>query len=931
MLNVREVFGDKRSEENIAQIECNLSTILLARNDGTVHRRNATATEQPTDIDTIVIPVRMGFDVIRHVFLDSTGIHSLVCLSNGEMFYLHGESTRPWKLTRLRGAAESAVLVGHRNDRIGNTNRHTTDGSTTVTTNTVSLLVGTSVGFLYEVLLTVEETVSIAATRVATIVVREQSAVVLYQLEDQTAITSLRLETLRCTTNDTDGKKKPDDIRFLLLFATYAPARLYHFLWASIRTHPLPGGLPSAQVELPSLQTLKLHTEASNQSTTNLPPLILSAKLYTRLALLSADILELPGESSWGTRVHGLPALLFLSPPISAAGGHKGIIGANSSSIFTNAKSVMPAAMFALLTPMGIYHGSLSLSMQNNGGADVTVSLDSAHLFPYALPSRSVVSTATAITINSSSSVGAGAGSGGNGGVTAESVGVEFDDDGDDEHDGAMGDALMPTTAAASSTNSSLLMPPLLSATTAVGARETTTTSALGVMTSNVSEPNNCIPVGLAVTTHHFLVLAEVSDSSNSNSNGKRPAGAGNGNALVSHDPHPIMYLLLFMSRMDGHLVHCVRLLTEEEGDATPLLNPQSTASTTTTGQTPPHPSSSIHRIVFDKDKRDHGRATSSVVHVRGRPLGLSALTSAATSNSSSAMNDMTCCWLYTDRSLLEVRVEDEESFVWRTYLNKALTVKTNRLRIGNIHGMLSSGAINSDSDDAIRDNADDVLSTAALANTLASFRSALQFCKHNSERSLVLRSEAEFLLSLAHLLPHGDGMNSRKGCEHHEEAAAVCFAQSNVAFDEAVLRLLRMIPAITTVGSTERMRQEEQSDVDLGLDYEGGHSSTLGDDIKFAKDWQWFGDIGSLHEGQLSMTDWRWQAVHQYLNELVNDHETSSDASSAAAAVSDSSAGLSLIKRTMICTWYYIGYLHIFVSHHVSRSSSSFTFVLFS
>ena len=931
MLNVREVFGDKRSEEgNIAQIECNLSTILLARNDGTVHRCHTTSTttvertyQQPVDIDTVVIPVRTGFDVIRHVFLDSTGIHSLVCLSNGDMYYLHGESTRPWKLTRLRGAAESAVLVGHRNDRTGNTNRHTTEGSTTVTTNTVSLLVGTSVGFLYEVLLTIEETISIAATRIVTIVVREQSAVVLHQLEDQTAITSLRLETLRCN-NDTDGKKKVDDIRFLLLFATYAPARLYHFLWASIRTHPLPGGLPSAQVELPSLQTLKLHAEASNQSSsTNLSPLILSAKLYTRLALLSADILELPGESSWGTREHGLPPLLFLSPPISAAGSHEDaqpiaagsrtstrIAGTNSSSTVTDAKSVMPAAIFALLTPMGIYHGSLSLSMQNNGGADVTVSLDSAHLFPYALPSRSVASTTTAITSNSnSSSVGAGAGSGGSGGVSAESGGVGFDDDGDDDHDDAMDDALMRTTVA-SSTNSSLLMPNL-AATTAEGA-ETTMTSALAVASSN-----NCIPVGLAVTTHHFLMLAEVNDSSNSNSNGNR----------LDHDPHPIMYLLLFMSRLDGHLVHCIHLVTEE-GNTTPVINPQTTASTTTTGHTPTHPSSSIHRIVFDKDKQDHGRATSSVVQVRGRPLGLSALTSAAAaaSTSSGIRNGVTtCCWLYTARSVLEVRVEDEESFVWRTYLNKALTVKTNRLRIGNAHGKLSR-AINSDSDDAVREAADDVLSPAALANTLASFRSALQFCKHNSERSLVLRSEAEFLLSLAHLSPQGDGINSRSGCEQqqqqqHEQAAAVCFAQSNVAFDEAVLRLLRMIPAVTTVASVEQMRQEEQSDGDLGRDYEGGHS-TLGDDVNFAKDWRWLGDV-SLHEGQSTMTVWRWQAVHQYLNELVNDHDSSS-AAAASAAVSDSSAGLSLIKRTMICTWYHIEYLHILVSCHVLRSSPS-------
>ena len=907
MWNVREVVSsDKNSEGNIAQVKCNLSTILLAREEGTVHRYH---TDENTDVDTVVIPVRTGLDVIRHVFLDSTGVHSLVCLSSGDMFYLHDESTRPWKLTRLRGAAESAVLVGHRSDWTGgssSTNRNnqpsTTEGPTTVTTSTVSLLIGTSVGFLYEVLLTIEQTVSIAATRVVEIVVREQSAVVLHQLEDQTAITSLRLETLRCT-NDIDGKKTTDDIRFLLLFATYAPARLYHFLWASIRIHPPPGGLPSAQVELPSLQTMKLHAEASNESSPNLPPLILSTKLYTRLALLSADMLELPGESSWGInnmildhRAHhrnGLPALLFLSPPISVAVSHGNaqpviagsrtstrVTGAASTSVVKDAKSVMPAAVFALLTPMGIYHGSLSLSLQNNGGTDVNVSLDSAHLFPYALPSCFVASTATTVTTSSSSSIGARD-------LSAESAdGVRLDDDGDDDHDDdAMDDTLMRTTVASSNSSSSLLMPQTAAKTTA-GAESAT--SSIG------SGRNNCNPVGLAVTAHHFLVLTDVSDSSSSSSNINRPAGS----ALVDYDPHPIM-CLLFMSRLDGHLVHCVYLVAEE-GDTTPAVSLPSSANPFTASSSSSSSSSSVHRNMFDKEKGDHGRATSSVVRIRGRPLGLSALTAASTS-SSTGKGLTTCCWLYTDRSVMEVQVVDEESFVWRTYLNKALAAKADRLRVGSTLVKLSR-ASDSDSDDVAHEAADDALSPAALANTLTSFRSALQFCKYSSERSLVLRSEAEFLLSYAR-----SSSSSSSSCEQHEQAAAVCFAQARVAFDEVVLRLLRMIPAAATVASAERMRHKEQGNDDFGCDYDGGHS-TSGDGVNFSKDWRWLGDV-CLHEGQTT-TDWRWQAVHQYLNELVSDHAFSHDqddtsaAAAAAAAVGDSPAGLSIIKRTMICTW---------------------------
>lgn len=77
----------------------------------------------------------MRQDDISRVFLDPTGAHTLICLKNSDNFYLHSRSQRPKKVSKLQGVVECVAF-----DRQQGTD-----------TNTKSFLVGTSLGYIYEI------------------------------------------------------------------------------------------------------------------------------------------------------------------------------------------------------------------------------------------------------------------------------------------------------------------------------------------------------------------------------------------------------------------------------------------------------------------------------------------------------------------------------------------------------------------------------------------------------------------------------------------------------------------------------------------------------------------------------------------------------------------------------------------------------------
>lgn len=88
-----------------AQVANNV--LVLALSNGRILRIDL---NRPEDIDDIDLPKRPSeVGVIRHMFLDPTASHLLVCTSLGENYYLHSQSRQPRPLTRLRGVTIESV------------------------------------------------------------------------------------------------------------------------------------------------------------------------------------------------------------------------------------------------------------------------------------------------------------------------------------------------------------------------------------------------------------------------------------------------------------------------------------------------------------------------------------------------------------------------------------------------------------------------------------------------------------------------------------------------------------------------------------------------------------------------------------------------------------------------------------------------------
>jgi len=140
------------------------NTIALAIQDRCSILRFSLDADSPEDIE--VLPSKRAEDSVQHLFLDPTGHHLIICLQNGDNYYLHSRSTRPKKLSRLQGNVESVAF-----DR--------QSGTETVTK---SFLVGTSTGFIYEMSLESGG--------------KERTCHLIYQLDQPLAITSIYFETI---------------------------------------------------------------------------------------------------------------------------------------------------------------------------------------------------------------------------------------------------------------------------------------------------------------------------------------------------------------------------------------------------------------------------------------------------------------------------------------------------------------------------------------------------------------------------------------------------------------------------------------------------------------------------------------------------------------------------------------------------------------
>ena len=194
------------SSQKLGRMICHLTTsnnvLVAATTACTVFRWNLDANSVEEEIEIS----RKAEDSIEHVFLDPSGHHTMICLRNGDNYYLHSRSTRPKKLSRLQGCVESVAF-----DRQPGTE-----------TATRPFLVGTRLGCVYEMALDSGG--------------KEKTCQLVHQLDKPISITAIHFETISGTVSSSgeatvgQGTLPASNTRYFILLATPEPTRLYHFL-----------------------------------------------------------------------------------------------------------------------------------------------------------------------------------------------------------------------------------------------------------------------------------------------------------------------------------------------------------------------------------------------------------------------------------------------------------------------------------------------------------------------------------------------------------------------------------------------------------------------------------------------------------------------------------------------------------------------------
>lgn len=367
------------------------NTIALGCQDRCSILRFNLDAESPEDIE--VLPSRKQEDSVQHLFLDPTGHHLIICLQNGDNYYLHSRSTRPKKLSRLQGNVECLAF-----DR--------QSGTETVTK---SFLVGTSTGFIYEMSLESGG--------------KERTCQLIHQLDQPISITSIYFEVI---TNNDKATTLGDNLTPNHLTASTS--------LSSSSAGSYTAGDSSASTTL-SAAAAAVSMSASASATALLGG-VMSAAVAGPFG--GGGSYAEKGDSNLGSDERSTKLFVMFSTTsptrlyfFLGSGSFKDIFVASNSS-FTelpggisraelhcfNKYTHTRAQSFALMTAMGIYHGSIvfspsSTSKGNGGGigaagTDETVQMVEALLMPY-------LNTATVTLSQQSSNVGVMNGGGGGG------------------------------------------------------------------------------------------------------------------------------------------------------------------------------------------------------------------------------------------------------------------------------------------------------------------------------------------------------------------------------------------------------------------------------------------------------------------------------------------------------------------------------------
>lgn len=160
-------------------VGCYGNTVLLFRQGG-------------GDPDMVEISKKKELDNdIQRMFVDPSGHHIIMCLRNGDNYYLHTKGTKAKKISRLQGVIESIAF----------------DKELSNESSIKSFLVGTSMGFIYEMSLDSSG--------------KEKNCSVVYHLQEQIPITSIYFDKV------TEGNAT---YTYVVLTTSHESVRVHYYI-----------------------------------------------------------------------------------------------------------------------------------------------------------------------------------------------------------------------------------------------------------------------------------------------------------------------------------------------------------------------------------------------------------------------------------------------------------------------------------------------------------------------------------------------------------------------------------------------------------------------------------------------------------------------------------------------------------------------------
>jgi hypothetical protein len=253
--NSKGVAAKSKYIQNVA-INANLLMIALSGGGNpTILRWKLTDTSsanKEANDEVIEIPVKSGGsgegDNIESLFLDPFGNHCLVGLKNGDVYYLNNKliNNKPKKLSKPFQGNITTIAF----DRNNNSDA-----------TTKSMLIGTSTGAIYEVVVDNNG--------------KERFFKLIYQHSPPLAISSIFYENIPSASSSSSSANE----RYYVLFSTDSPTRLYHLISGAANSNigGIGGGTGPSSSSSSSLHAL--FSEYS-QSSTEIP------------------FMELPGETA---------------------------------------------------------------------------------------------------------------------------------------------------------------------------------------------------------------------------------------------------------------------------------------------------------------------------------------------------------------------------------------------------------------------------------------------------------------------------------------------------------------------------------------------------------------------------------------------------------------------------------------------------------